>query len=164
MRTIIVLIMLMMAMGCTSEQPTGSNMTGDSSMADQPSDSSQQVADANASLSECLEDICGTGNSSIERICQVSCWNDYALETENAAYCDKNFELINSSTGYNVCVEDLAKKINDPQPCSLIKNEFGRDLCYVELAKYLDDPSVCDNVGEEDKMLIKQDCLNALTD
>lgn len=143
----------------TPQPPSGGSQQPPSQ---QQGGAQQQGSGADAELQACINGICGIGNDSMTRICTVSCWDDYAVATKDAKQCDKNFELINSSLGYNVCVEAVAKASADAAPCGLIKGELYRDLCYVEVAKYLKDESVCANVDDADPMLTKQDCLNAL--
>lgn len=129
----------------------------------QPPQQQQQGNTADSELQACINGICGVGNDSMTRICTASCWDDYAVATKDAKICDKNFELLNSSIGYNVCVEAVAKASSDAAPCGLVKSsELDRDLCYVELAKWLKDPSVCGYVDDTDPILTKQDCINAL--
>jgi hypothetical protein len=170
MRTIILLALAsILLFGCAGNdsaapaagQPAGS---GQAAQQGQTQDSGQSAMSADAELNDCIENICGTGNDSITKICTVSCWEDYAVAKGDPSYCDKNIELINSTTGFAVCVEAVAKSTNDPSPCGLISGELYRDLCYVELAKWLDDPSVCDKVDDTNVMLTKADCLNALNE
>ncbi|MEW6036400.1 MAG: hypothetical protein AB1529_07345 [Candidatus Micrarchaeota archaeon] len=157
--------------GCSQAPQQGGQQTvpgaGAPSQGGQPPDGSGQPAtgaatDAQAEFNECINDICGAGEDNLTKICIVSCWDDYAVATTDPAKCDKNFEILNSSIGYNVCAEAVAKAKDDATPCGLIKSEFDRDLCYVELAQWLDDPGVCDKVEDENVVLTKQDCLNAV--
>lgn len=129
----------------------------------QPASDPQQTG-AEAEFNECISDICGAGEDNLTKICRVSCWDDYAVATKDPKKCDKNFEIINSSMGYNVCIEAVAKAMNDASPCARISLEFDRDLCYVDLAQHLNDPKVCDKVEDENVILTKQDCLNAVAE
>jgi hypothetical protein len=161
---VIFLGIVVLLAGCAQEQPSQAQQPGAPSQQGQPPPSSPPGMNADTQLNDCIKNICSEDNDSISKICRVSCWDDYAVAKSDPSYCDKNIELINSSTGFAVCVEAVAKSTNDPSPCALIKSEFSRDLCYVELAKWLEDPSVCDNVEDGEVMLTKTDCLNALKD
>jgi hypothetical protein len=158
------LALSLLAAGCTSQ--AGQNQTatqnGSGQQAGTEQGGSQQPSvNADAELNKCLSDTCGVSNDTMSDYCRVSCWNDYAVATSDPSKCDKNVELINSSIGYNVCVEDVAKATSNAAPCSLIKGEFDRDLCYIDIAQYLNDTSICEKVTPGG-ILEKQDCVNSV--
>lgn len=167
MRRYIVLfsVLAILAAGCAQQAKPEApgNDTQPPVTGSQPPASGSPQPGAEAEFNECISETCGAGEDNLTKICKVSCWDDYAVATKDPAKCDKNLELINSSIGYNVCIEAVAKSMDDASPCGLIKGEFNRDLCYVELAQYLDDPAVCDKVDDTNVMLTKQDCLNAVS-
>ena len=155
MRTAVIFFGIVLSLsGCGEEQSTTSRAAN----------TSPEVSDtlnAQTVFKDCM-DVCGDGENAFTKTCYVSCWNDLAIATVDAAKCEKNLELIDSSPGYNVCVESVARASGDASACGLIKAQMDQALCYVELAKRLNDPSVCDQVEEGGVPIGKQDCLNAL--
>ena len=93
------------------------------------------------------------------KICQVSCWNDKAVATGDGSLCEKNIELINSTEGKLVCLEEVAMANLDPTQCTKLNAGLYRDMCYVDVASALNDSSICDNVGENDTILTKDECV-----
>ncbi len=154
MRGIILLALFILLAGCAGN--TESTSPGAEPAQDTQG---QQGSGGTFNIQSCLSE-CDGLSGSIMNICQSSCYQDKAIAEKDANTCKKVFELMNSTTAYEVCLEEVAIILEDASPCADLDSEFNRDLCYVTVADALGDITICDKVSDDDVKLTKQDCIN----
>ena len=157
----LILIMVLVASGCTSQTISSDNTqaTGDDNV--QPAGDS----DSSSVLAECEEknypdtrnycystkadetsnpDLCGMITSETSR---DACFRKLGIKLNDISLCDK----VNTPHLKDGCIELVSINTENPDGCDRVVDEDERATCFSEIAKQTGDASLCDRITSSDE-------------
>lgn len=99
-------------------------------------------------LADASDDPSLCGESSIEGV-ELQCYAILAERRSDKALCN----LIPPRTAehqslLDICISDVAKKVQEPRFCEEIVTVGLRDSCYAQIGRDLGDPNLCEKVSD----------------
>lgn len=87
--------------------------------------------------------------------CYILCETSQKLDSNDINDCDNIEKISKGLMTRDICIQDKASKMENPDLCEKIENSMNKDACYMELASKLNDKSLCNKIKDS---MIKNMC------